>query len=472
MVEGDAAGGRGDDRQRAVLPPHHQGRQPLAFAVSLVGGKPLDVRGGQLRRVVAAAGRVDGQERAQLGGRAAEGVEGAAGARAGRGAQQVSQVVPQQVPQPPLGDAGQVEVAAPLGEPHPEVVGLDEARVPAGFRGEVGQPQVVQHLPGHHGRERGAGGKVKPGQRPGAAGPAGIDQGLHPAGIPPGVPFPLGMSEQAPADLRDRQRRQPGQDDLARPRHWRLGAAPGAELLPVSERDRHRQAPDLIAAGPGPRQRRAARPALRLVPGLVARAQAQRRGRQVRADRHLAGAVPVKRDLTGEPVLEAGLLPLAALAAIPAHVVPVTQPPAGVRRGPARADPARHLLHPDRGAQRLRGGEERGHALPAGLRLRLLLVMDIAHLEAALAGPLAASHQARPPEDRVPGRDADHPGAEQRVERRAVDQRGQQLQPVPPGPGAMLLPVERQQRVGFHRSWPHTRRNAASNAGSCTSAWA
>ena len=270
VVEGDGPGGRGDDRRRAVLPPHRQRRQPLAFAVPLVGGEPLDVRGGQLRGVVAAAGRVDGQERAQLGGRAAEGVEGAAGARAVRGAQQVGQVVPQQVAQPPLGDAGQVEVAAPFGEPHPEVVGLDEARVPAGFRGEVGQPQVVQHLPGHHGRERGAGGKVKLGQRPGAAGPAGIDQGLHPAGIPPGVPFPLGVGEQAPADLRGRQRRQPGQDDLARPRHRRLGGAPGAELLLVAAGDRDRQAPGLIVAGPGPRQCHAARPAMHLVPGLVA----------------------------------------------------------------------------------------------------------------------------------------------------------------------------------------------------------
>jgi hypothetical protein len=102
------------------------------------------------------------------------------------------------------------------------------------------------------------------------------------------------------------------------------------------------------------------------------------------------------------------------------------------------------VLNPDRGAQWLRGGEERGHAFPAGLRLRPLLAVDVAHVEAALAGPLAASHQAHPPEDRVPGRDTDHLGAEQRVERRAVDQRGQQLQPVPPGPGAMLFPVKRQ----------------------------
>jgi hypothetical protein len=275
VVEGDGAGGRGDDGGRlAVLAAHRQRRQPLAFAVPLVGGKPLDVRGGQQRGVVAAAGRVDRQERAQLSGRAAEGVEGPAGARAAWRAQQVSQVVPQQVAQPPLGDAGQVEVAAPLGEPHPVVVGLDEARVPAGFRGEVGQPQVVQNLPGDQHGERGAGGKVKLGQRPGAAGAAGIDQGLHPAGIPPGVPFPLGVGEQAPADLGGGQRRQPGQDDLARPRHRRLGGAPGAELLLVSECDRDRQAPDLIVAGPGPQQCRAARPALRLVPGLVARAQA------------------------------------------------------------------------------------------------------------------------------------------------------------------------------------------------------
>ena len=319
-------------------------------------------------------------------------------------------------------------------------------------------------------RERGAGGKVKLGQRPGAAGAAGIDQGLHPAGIPPGVPFPLGVGEHAPADLGGGQRRQPGQDDLARPRHRRLGGAPGAELLLISECDRDRQAPDLIAAGPGPRQRRAARPALRLVPGLVARAQAQRRGRQVRADGHPAAAVPVQRDLPGQPLLEAGL-PL-ALAAIPAHVVPVTQPPACMCCRPARADPARHLLHPHRRAQRLRGGQERGHALPAGLRSPPLLVMDVAHLQAALAGPLAASHQARPPENRVTGRDADHLAAEQRVERRAADQPGQQLQPVPPGPGTILLPVKRQQRVGSHRCSPHTRRSAASNAGSCTSAWA
>ena len=105
VVEGDGPGGRGDDRRGAVLPPHHQGRQSLAFAVPLVGGEPLDVRGGQLRGVVAAAGRFDGQERAQLSGRAAEGVEGAAGARAAWRAQQVSQVVPEQVAQPPLGDA-------------------------------------------------------------------------------------------------------------------------------------------------------------------------------------------------------------------------------------------------------------------------------------------------------------------------------------------------------------------------------
>ena len=278
------------------------------------------------------------------------------------------------------------------------------------------------------------------------------------------------MSEQAPADLRGGQRRQPGQDDLARPRHRRLGGAPGAELLLVAAGDRDRQALDLIVAGPGWRQCRAARPALRLVPGLVTRAQAQRRGRQVRADSHPAGAVPVQRDLPGQPVLEAGLLSFAALAAIPAHVVPVTQPPVGMCRGPARTDPARRLLHPHRRAQRLRSGQERGHAFPAGLRLRLLFVMNMAHLQAALAGPLAASHQARPTEDRVPGRDADHLAAEQRVERRAVDQRGQQLQPVPPGPGAILLPVKRQQRVGFHRCSPHTRRSAASNAGSCTSA--
>ena len=82
------------------------------------------------RGVVAAAGRVELQEGAQLDGRPADRVEGAAGARAARGPQQVGQVVPDQVAQPALRDAGQVEVAAAFGEPHPEVVGLEEARRP------------------------------------------------------------------------------------------------------------------------------------------------------------------------------------------------------------------------------------------------------------------------------------------------------------------------------------------------------
>src|SRR5215831_21140881 len=79
---------------------------------------------------------------------------------------------------------------------------------------------------------------------------------------------------------------------------------------------------------------------------------------------------------------------------------------------PARADPAGHLLHPDRRTQRLRGREEGGLALPASTRLRPLLVVDVAQLDASLAGPFAASHQAPPPEHRVPGRDADHLGTE------------------------------------------------------------
>ena len=94
VVEGDGAGVRGDDRRRAVLAAHHQRREPFAFAVPLVGGEPLDLRGGQLRGIVAAAGRVGGQERAQFGRGAAEGVEGAAAAWAARGAQQAGQVVP------------------------------------------------------------------------------------------------------------------------------------------------------------------------------------------------------------------------------------------------------------------------------------------------------------------------------------------------------------------------------------------
>ena len=76
--------------------------------------------------IVAAAGRLELQEGAQLDGRPPVSVEGAAGARAARGPQQVGEVVPEQVAQPPLGDAGQVDVAHPAREQHPEVLGLEE----------------------------------------------------------------------------------------------------------------------------------------------------------------------------------------------------------------------------------------------------------------------------------------------------------------------------------------------------------
>jgi hypothetical protein len=79
-------------------------------------------------------------------------------------------------------------------------------------------------------------------------------------------------------------------------------------------------------------------------------------------------------------------------------------------------------------------------------------VVDVAHVDASLAGPLAASHQAHPPEHRVIGRDTDHLGAQQRVKGRAADQRGQQLQPVPPGPATVLSLVERYQRARLHRA--------------------
>ena len=118
VVEGDGAGGRGDDRRGAVWRRIASDASPsrsrcrwsaancwICAAVSCARSWPPP--GAPTARnapsSVAARGRRRRCRRA----------------RAAWRLQQVSQVVPQQVAQPPLGDAGQVKVAAPLGEPHP-----------------------------------------------------------------------------------------------------------------------------------------------------------------------------------------------------------------------------------------------------------------------------------------------------------------------------------------------------------------
>ena len=86
----------GHDRRLAVNAPGSQRGQPVELALPLVGGELVHVRCGEDPGVVAAAGGGGLQEGAQLQPGAPRVVEGAAGTRAGRGPQDVGEVVPEQ----------------------------------------------------------------------------------------------------------------------------------------------------------------------------------------------------------------------------------------------------------------------------------------------------------------------------------------------------------------------------------------
>lgn len=83
----------------------------------------------QFPGIVAATRRLGLQEGRQFGAHAAQEVHRLGAARAGGRAQHVGDVVPETVAQPPLGDAGQVNVAGAVWEAHPEVLGLDIAAI-------------------------------------------------------------------------------------------------------------------------------------------------------------------------------------------------------------------------------------------------------------------------------------------------------------------------------------------------------
>jgi hypothetical protein len=112
----------------------------------LVGDEPAHVLAVEQPRIVPALGCIDLQEDAQFRCGPAGCVEDAAGAGRLRRLQQPGQVIPDQIPQPALWDAGEVEMAAPVRKPDPEVVGLDESGV-AGIGGRVvDQPQLALDL--------------------------------------------------------------------------------------------------------------------------------------------------------------------------------------------------------------------------------------------------------------------------------------------------------------------------------------
>ena len=180
-------------------------------------------------------------------------------------------------------------------------------------------------------------------------------------------------------------------------------------------------------------------PPVRVVAALVEQAQPQRRAGQRRAGHDLARAVSGQRGLRRAPRREVGE---PVPAGVPPGPVPPAQPePAGGWQ--ARADPAPDtIMKPRRGLRHGRG-EERRQARAGLPRGRPLALVRGAELPPVAPPAAARRDHARPPEDRVAGRNLDHLGAEQRIERRRGDQRGQHLQPVPgrpavppsPGPG-------------------------------------
>jgi len=125
----------------------------MALPVLKVDDEALHVLLAQQRGIVAAAGCVDLQEGAQLEAGPAQVVSGPLAAGPLGGAQHGRQMVPEEIAQPALGDAGQVEVTESLREADPEVLGFDEAGVAGRCGRVVDQPQRVAHLPHDHAGE-------------------------------------------------------------------------------------------------------------------------------------------------------------------------------------------------------------------------------------------------------------------------------------------------------------------------------
>ena len=221
-VEHQRAGGRGDDAGRPIGAFHRQRRQAVAFAVTLVGDEPAQVLAVEQSRVVPALGRIVLQEGAQFRCGPAGCVEDAAGAGRLRRLQQPGQVVPDQVPQPALRDAGEVEMAAPVRKPDPEVVGLDESGVAGIGRGVVDQPQLALDLLGDRAGHLRTAADVglQADQRVELQVAAGGHQRPEPPELPALRPGAAGVDEQSPLDLRGHQRPQPEQVDPAAAR-WR-----------------------------------------------------------------------------------------------------------------------------------------------------------------------------------------------------------------------------------------------------------
>ena len=469
-MEDDLPGIGRDDRRLAVKALDGQRDQAVAFALPLVGDELVHVPGGQQPRVMAAAGSAELKEGAQLQPGPPHVVEGAPAARAARRSQDAGKVIPDQAAQPPLGHSGQVDAAGTAGQLPPEMLSEDVAVIPGLLRRHVETPEGAGDCPRDAdafppGRRAQAGVvQAQIGQGAQRVSTAVVRQPLQRGHFPPPALLSAGVPGHAPLDLGPHQRVQAAEVELRRPHHRRGRGAPPAERRLVGVLDGNGQAGPLVAAGPLRRQRRPAGPALRPVACLVPGAQAQRRDRRLRADADAAAAIAGNRVLDGQPQAKVSIVCVPAPVAVPAELMVMTQPQGQLAGRTVRAYPARLLLCP------LARAEQRSRPEEAGPRSAFVAVfppqdlMSTAQVTVAHRGTLAFRGQAVPPVNGMPGGNLDDVFAEQRVEGRRADQRGQDLQPVPAFPGIML----RQDRHG-HRASPQTVRRAVSKAGSCTS---
>src|ERR1022692_227894 len=277
------------------------------------------------------------------------------------------------------------------------------------------------------------------------------------------------MHVQAPLDLGPDQGPQPAQVDLPGPQLRGHGPGPAAERRLAGVPDRDLLPELLVPVPPTSGQDSPAGAAVAAVAAGMPDAQPQRGGGQVRADRHHAGPVARQRLFLAQPPCKIGVLAREPPVPAPPVVVPLAQQQVTMAGGPLTADLAEQLLRPGPLAHAQRGGHERGLADAALAVAGPLLLMRRAQVRAARAAPLAATDKALPAVDRVSTRDPDDVRTVDRVEGRAADQRGQDLQPVPAGPVTAAVEQRQQGIAARHRASPHTAAIAAPNAASCMS---
>ena len=205
----------------------------------------------------------------------------------------------------------------------------------------------------------------------------------------------------------------------------------------------------------------------------MARAQPQRRVRAAQTHRHHTGPVPGQRALAVQPFVELGGLADRLLVAEPAHLVRATQPQLRLRDRPVRADPARRVLDPHEPRQTRCGGKERGladAARPLPAPLNLVLPAQIPVHPSAAAG---TRRPCRPTgrSDAPAGRRSRPAGTSDRTTVRRSTRSGSPAGPGRPGPVETNTTAAVRAFAIVTGCSPHTVRNAASNAGSCTSTW-